>query len=557
MRFAPALLATLAILILFLGVGSTGLLDFREARDAQVARELILAREPLTPVLGHEARFEKPILAYAPEVAVRLWSRNPDLRSRQLRAVGALVLLLLVASIGARHFGARAGWFGACVLASTIALPLAARTDGTQLLGTLLAWVACSSFAEAVFGHSRTNGVPPARWRPRSLGLVVGYGALAAAFVTCGPLPALWPLGGLALYLALARSRGAWKQLQPIAGIALILGVALPWYGGMIERHGAVFLAHAPSFPYAGDPRLSWYSGPVLALSFLAVGFFPWSSLLPGAMLHAATWWRPRRPRNPAAPAAAPLAWTDPEAREHREESAAHLLIAWFVAALIPIVVYPAPPLPAILPALPAAALLCGRFLDHLFETQARLAQPLARATLMLALFGTSLAVLLAVLAGRLHEPESELRLLATVSFVTAWLPFLVVLLGRYRFAAAAMLLPVAVGTPIVTLRLLPAAESYLSSREVAETMARVSPPRAPLVVIEPPPPTLRLYGKRNLVLQDPASVARPGNQAADGLVYVAFRPLRERDVARAAHAPLEVLIRTPSLVLARIPLPR
>ncbi len=553
MRLAPLLLAALAAVVLFSGLGRTGLLDFREARDAQVARELILAREPLTPVLGHERRFEKPVLAYAPEVAVRILSKEPDLRSRQLRAAAALVLLLLVASIGARHFGTRAGWFGACVLATSLALPLAARTDGTQLLATLLAWVACSAFADSVFG--REDG--GARRGMRSLGLVVGYGALAAAFVTCGPLPALWPLGGLALYFALARTRNAWQALQPLAGMVLIAGLALPWYGAMFERHGTAFLASVPGFPYAGDPRAAWYSGPVLTLSFLAIGFFPWISLLPAAMLHAATWWRPRRPRDPALAAAAAPAWTDPAAREHREESAAHLLITWFVAALVPILVYPAPPLPAVLPALPAAALLAGRFLDHLFENAARLVPPFSRATLMLALFGTSFAILIAVLAGRLHEPAAELRLLATALFATSWLPFLAVLLGRHRTAAALMLLPVAIAVPLVTLRLLPAGESYLSSREVAETMGRVSPPRAPLILIDAAPPTLRLYGRRNLVVETPARVVRAANRSADGLVYVAFRPLREREMARAADAPLEVLIRTPSLVLARIPVPR
>jgi len=34
--------------------------------------------------------------------------------------------------------------------------------------------------------------------------------------------------------------------------------------------------------------------------------------------------------------------------------------------------------------------------------------------------------------------------------------------------------------------------------------------------------------------------------------VYLAFRPSRERDVARRLDAPLEILSRTPALVLAR-----
>jgi 4-amino-4-deoxy-L-arabinose transferase-like glycosyltransferase len=187
----------------------------------------------------------------------------------------------------------------------------------------------------------------------------VTYGALAAALVTAGPLPALWPLGALALYLGLARLEGGWRLAQPLPGLVLMIGLAVPWYGAMAERHGGEFLAHAPFFPYALEPRAGWYLGPLLAVSYVVVGFFPWAALLPAALQHATTWWR--RPRVDPTDAASTAAWISPIARELREETAAHYFIACGVAALVPIVFYPRPPFPAVLPALPAAALLCGR----------------------------------------------------------------------------------------------------------------------------------------------------------------------------------------------------
>jgi hypothetical protein len=36
-------------------------------------------------------------------------------------------------------------------------------------------------------------------------------------------------------------------------------------------------------------------------------------------------------------------------------------------------------------------------------------------------------------------------------------------------------------------------------------------------------------------------------------MTYLAFRPSRERDVARGVQTPLEILARTPTLVLARV----
>jgi len=285
MRFVPLALATLCLLVFFIGLDRIAATDWREARDAEVAREIVTRREILAPIYAYEPLFEKPILGYAPEVVARLLDPRSPLRSRQIRGGLAVALILLTASIGARHFGMRAAWLSALVLGSSLALPFAARADGTQLLATLLGWVTCAGLADVVFGRSAG----------RDLRLVVTYGALGAVLVCAGPLPALWPLGGLLLYTALARTPGAWARARPVAGLLLAAGVALPWYGAMTERYGTDFLAHAPFFPYAVETRVAWFSGVLFAPSFLVTGFFPWCALLPGAMLHAATGWRERR----------------------------------------------------------------------------------------------------------------------------------------------------------------------------------------------------------------------------------------------------------------------
>jgi hypothetical protein len=111
------------------------------------------------------------------------------------------------------------------------------------------------------------------------------------------------------------------------------------------------------------------------------------------------------------------------------------------------------------------------------------------------------------------------------------------------------------VGTPIVTLRLLPAMEDYLNARRVAVAFGSVSPEHAPLVLAEPPPPSLRLYANRPLLVRDLGEDATD-TRASDGRRYLAFRPGRERDAARAVARPLEVLLRTPMLVLARVEAP-
>jgi 4-amino-4-deoxy-L-arabinose transferase-like glycosyltransferase len=539
MRFAPLWLAAVCALVLCVGLDRPGFVDQREARDADVARELLQRREILIPRYAAEPHFEKPFFAYLPEVAATFVAHGEPLGARAIRAALALALVLLTASVGAQHFGPRAGWCSAAVLATTLAMPVAARCDGTQVLATLLGWVGCAGLADALFG--RTAG--------RDLRLLVAYVALAAAFLCAGPLPALWPAGAVALYLGLARSPDGWGRTRPWLGVAIVLGLAMPWYGAMAERFGAAFISRVLFFPYGVEARGSWFAGPVLAMGFLVVGAFPWSALLPGAMLHAATWWRFARPRR--APALTRSS-ADPVAREHREESAAHFFIAALAAALVPVVIYPGPPLTAALPALPAVALLCGRLLDHVFEDPPRVQDPVANAARMLALTSSVGALLLVLLASRLAEAAVSLRLLGALLLLAGWAPFLAQWIGRTRAAAALFALPAVIGAPIVTLRMLPELESYLNTRAAAEAFRATSPPQAPLLLVEPPPPSLRLYARHNLVVVEALGPALEPFRAPDGYAYVAFRPGREGQVVRACPTPIEILLRTPSLVLAR-----
>lgn len=543
MRSAPFVLAALCVLVLFLGLDRVGVLDEREARDAQVARELGAGGDALTPRLGGEPLFEKPIGAYALETLAPVRPDGPPLASRRVRAALAVLLVLVTGVAGARHFGARAGLFAAGVLTTSVALPLAARGDGTQLLGTLLAWVGCTGLADVVFG--RASG--------RDLRLVATYGALAAALLCAGPLTALWPLGGLALYVALARDREDWRHARPLAGLLAMVAVALPWYGMMAMRHGADFLGHVPSFPYALRTGAPWFSGLVLVVPFLVVACFPWTALLPDAMAHAATWWRGRLPLLRIGATGPELPPARAVEREQREEGAAHFVIACLLAALAPILVYPAAPLTAALPAAPAAAILCGRLLDHLFEEPKRLARALTRSTLMLAVVGSVTAVMFAVLGTRVTEAAHGLRLLGAVVLLASWAPFLADLLRRRRTAALLIALPVALGTPVVALEVLPRMEDWLNTRTAARALAATAPAGAPVVLPEAPPPSLRLYAQRLLVVATPAPATLRARRAGDGATYLAFRPAREHEVAAGAEMPLEILIRTPTLVVARV----
>ena len=79
------------------------------------------------------------------------------------------------------------------------------------------------------------------------------------------------------------------------------------------------------------------------------------------------------------------------------------------------------------------------------------------------------------------------------------------------------------------------------------------APPSAPLVLVGAPPPSLRFYVRNDLVIVPPEPDSLRDHRAADGMTYLAFAPAREREVARGAQTPLEILVRTPTLVVARV----
>jgi hypothetical protein len=84
--------------------------------------------------------------------------------------------------------------------------------------------------------------------------------------------------------------------------------------------------------------------------------------------------------------------------------------------------------------------------------------------------------------------------------------------------------------------------------------MNQVSAPDARLLVLEPPPASLRLRLDRPLAFPRQLTFALRDLRADDGWTYVAFTPRRQSEVARAASpAPLEILERTPVYVLARV----
>lgn len=284
-----ALLAILAGLLFFLGLGSMGLTDRDEGRNAEAGREMLETGNWVSPTFNYEPRFAKPVLVYwLMSLSYKSFGVD-EFSARFPSAVFGLGLILLQYLFLSRFCGALVGLFGALMLLLNIQIIGLARMVLTDSVLVFLTTLSLFSFWLGFQGHDRERWW---RW--------VFYIGMALATLAKGPVGFLVPLVTIALYLTATRQWGRfWRTGAPLAGLLLFVAIALPWYVIMWTLHGTEYAASAQANtvgrflnPMEGHSFSILFYIPVLLL-----GFFPWSGWLPYAWYGAyANWRRARRP---------------------------------------------------------------------------------------------------------------------------------------------------------------------------------------------------------------------------------------------------------------------
>ncbi len=278
------LLLLLAGLLLVVGLGTLGLTDQDEGRNAEAGREMLESGNWVSPTFNYQPRFTKPALLY--------WLMSGtyslfgvDAFSARLPAAGfGVALVLLQYGFLTRVYGAGLGLLGALMLLLNLLFVVIARmakTDGVLMFFTTLA---VFGFWLGLHGDRRARY---ALW-----GFYVG---MALATLTKGPVGVLIPLVGVVPYLTLTRRWGQfWRHGFPLAGPVLFLVLTLPWYAAMLSIHGAAYASFGQAHTVGRflNP-MEGHGGTILFyLPVLFVGFFPWSAFLPMALVQAFQAWR-------------------------------------------------------------------------------------------------------------------------------------------------------------------------------------------------------------------------------------------------------------------------
>jgi 4-amino-4-deoxy-L-arabinose transferase-like glycosyltransferase len=326
-----ALLALLAGLLLFVGLGATALTDRDEGSNAEAAREMLERGSRIIPTLNYAPRFAKPALVYWLMAGLYATIGIGEVAARLPSAVAVTLLVGLVYAFARWALGAPAALRAALILLLSLEVAALGRMALTD--ATLMLWTTAAAFA---FFRAHAGDPPRGRWY-LAMGVALGFGML-----TKGPVGLLIPLMGIVPFLLVA---GGWRRLWGEArlGWVIALGVlvAAPWYAAMLWQHGSEYAEGARAQTLERVFRtVTGPGGTVLFyVPVMLVGFFPWSAFLPGAVVRTL-----RRPRA--------------RATGGRAEAVAVFAAVWIVSGIAAFSLFQSRLPHYVAPLFPAAALL-------------------------------------------------------------------------------------------------------------------------------------------------------------------------------------------------------
>jgi hypothetical protein len=212
-----ALTVALAAPPLLLRLGRAPFDDPGEGQHAEIARELLQARDPFALTLGGVGYVDKPPLLYALMALVFAAAGQSEGTARAVPAAAALAAIGATAWLGARLLGARGGFIaGAALLTSAGFFAFGRYVRPESLFAAALAW----GFALVLTGLAEA----------RRARVVAGLAAFGVAALAKDPLGVAGPLLALGAALALAgrtRPLGRWL---PWSGVLLLVLLGFGWW---------------------------------------------------------------------------------------------------------------------------------------------------------------------------------------------------------------------------------------------------------------------------------------------------------------------------------------
>ncbi len=279
----------LAATVFFFHLGSYGLWEPDEARYAEIAREMLAARDFVLPHLNYVPYVEKPPLLYWLTAASFAIGGPSQFAARFVPAASAFAAVIATLIFAARVFDFHRAILAGAILATAPLFAAMAQVLTTDMLLTSL--VTLSLFA---FFLAWSEG---GAWR------WLFYVAIALGTLTKGPIAIVIPVSAAIVFLFWEQRRSASlgersgerslrrvvARLHPLFGLLLTFVIAAPWFLIVTARQPdfAEFYFIGEHLRRFFDPNFSHGQPLYFYFPVLILGFLPWSILAPLAATRA------------------------------------------------------------------------------------------------------------------------------------------------------------------------------------------------------------------------------------------------------------------------------
>lgn len=446
-RAVRLVIIALGALVLYLpGLGRPALWEPDEGRYAEIAREMYLSGDLVTPRDDFVRYFEKPPLVYwAETAAIAVFGQN-EFAVRLPAALSSAAEVVVTAALADAMLGPQVA-----VLAA-IALALSPLFFGFARFATLDPTLAFFMTAALAAFHLASRAESFANRTARRW-FVLSGAMLALGTLSKGPVAPIL-VGAIALFWLLWERRT--REIVDMAwlpAVAVYCAISIPWFVLAAARNPGFlrfFFIHEHLTRYLVNTEHGW--GPWFFVPIVMAGEWPWFAFVPAAI---------------------------PVFRDPARRSDSRFLVLWFAVIFVFFSIPRAKLGSYILPALPALAIAAGAGIARLWK----IAPDRMRAWLgWFAIANGALALIGAVavaVAGRLLPPP-----LARDGYVIAGLlgatAVMVWILARSAGSPGAAVLAIALGTVLIAGTMVRAREdaSGLSTyRNLAHTASRYLQP--------------------------------------------------------------------------------
>ncbi|WP_116136368.1 glycosyltransferase family 39 protein [Trinickia diaoshuihuensis] len=335
-RLTVVLLIVALALVWFVPLGWRHLVPSDEGRYAEMAREMLLTGDWITPRYNGYKYFEKPPLQTWFNALTFAWFGIGEWQARLYTALTGFAGVLVAGYTAARLVNPAAGFAAALVLASAPYWQLMGHFNTLDM--GLSFWMEVTLCAMLLAQRVGVGAREARRW------MWLCWAAMALAVLSKGLIGVLLPGMVLVAYSLIQRDWALWKRLYLPSGLAVFFAIATPWFVFVQQRNPEFFnfFFIVQQFDRYLTPD-QHRPGPVYYFVWvLLVGFLPWLPLGWRSIRHALA--QPRQ-LNGFAPGKLLVVWSA-------------LIFLFFSASHSKLVSY-------VLPVAPALALIIGAYLPH------------------------------------------------------------------------------------------------------------------------------------------------------------------------------------------------